>query len=67
MFLLKKFYFLFSRSAKSFGIHWATFKLTYEHYLEPKLKIQELVREAEAEGKVLNFQVVNIGETVEGV
>eukprot|EP00096_Caligus_rogercresseyi_P007308 TRINITY_DN25139_c0_g1_i2.p1 TRINITY_DN25139_c0_g1~~TRINITY_DN25139_c0_g1_i2.p1 ORF type:complete len:398 (-),score=53.94 TRINITY_DN25139_c0_g1_i2:124-1218(-) len=44
---------------KSLGIHWGTFKLTYEPYLEPKAKIREL-----AEEKGINFTTVNIGETL---
>jgi hypothetical protein len=31
---------------KSVGVHWGTFRLTYEHYLEPKQKIEDLVRAA---------------------
>lgn len=56
-------------SARSVGIHWGTFRLTYEHYLEPKLKIEELVREAglgDDGEKALKFEVVHLGETVEG-
>lgn len=55
-------------SLKSVGIHWGTFRLTYEHFLEPKNKILEMVNKSKLEeGKVLNFEVVNIGATVEGV
>ena len=57
------------RSAKSVGIHWGTFRLTYEHYLEPKQKILELVEAngVSLDGKPnLNFVVVDLGETVEG-
>lgn len=52
------------KSLKSVGIHWATFKLTYEHYLEPKSQTLDELR-----SKGLNpaeFEVINIGETVEG-
>lgn len=27
----------------SLGIHWGTFKLTYEPYLEPKTKLSEII------------------------
>jgi len=55
------------RSSKSVGIHWGTFRLTYEHYLEPKLKIQELVQASRISGnQPLDFVVVGLGETVEG-
>eukprot|EP00095_Tigriopus_kingsejongensis_P006694 maker-scaffold25_size650667-snap-gene-1.22 protein:Tk06694 transcript:maker-scaffold25_size650667-snap-gene-1.22-mRNA-1 annotation:"n-acyl-phosphatidylethanolamine-hydrolyzing phospholipase d" len=52
------------QSHKSMGIHWGTFKLTKEYYLEPRERIRTLAAndtEVGSEG----FQVVNIGETVE--
>ena len=48
-------------SLKSVGMHWGTFKLTYENYLEPKTLTRSL---AEAEG--IDFQVVDLGHTVTG-
>ena len=73
--LFSHFYFYFQihedlTSQKSVGVHWGTFRLTYEYFLEPKTKILELVKEAglDAQGnKKLNFEVVNIGATVEGL
>lgn len=35
------------KSQSSVGIHWGTFTLTYEHYLEPPLKLKQVL---EAEG-----------------
>jgi len=58
------------RSRKSLGIHWGTFKLTNEHYLEPRNKLREMVLK---EGKddsgadKLQFYTVNIGGTLESV
>ena len=49
-------------SKVSLGIHWATFKLTNEHYMAPKRKLLELVQENPS---MKPFKVVNIGETVE--
>ena len=49
-------------SKLSFGIHWATFKLTYESYMEPKIKINEIVKE---DINLAPFLVPNIGESVE--
>ncbi|XP_040580142.1 N-acyl-phosphatidylethanolamine-hydrolyzing phospholipase D isoform X2 [Lepeophtheirus salmonis] len=44
---------------KSLGVHWGTFKLTYEPYLEPKSKIREL-----ATDQGLDFTTINIGESL---
>jgi len=46
----------------SFGIHWGTFKLTLESYMEPKMKLLELV---ESQPNLPTFAVLNIGETAE--
>ena len=51
------------KSKVSFGIHWGTFKLTLESYMEPKMKILELVEEAQP--NITKFLVPGIGETVE--
>jgi len=51
------------KSKMSFGIHWAAFKLTLEHYMEPKERILQMV--AENPG-MPPFLVPNIGETVQG-
>ena len=50
-------------SKMSFGIHWATFKLTLENYMEPKNKILELT--TDQKDNLAPFLVPNIGETVE--
>ena len=58
------------QSEKSLGIHWGTFKLTYEFYLEPRTLLEKAVREA---GKVsggnstdiLQFYTVPHGETLQ--
>ncbi|CAM6055365.1 unnamed protein product [Sphagnum tenellum] len=51
-------------SKQSFGIHWGTFKLTYEHYLEPR---EKTIKAAEKRGLAKGeFVAVNIGVTVEG-
>ena len=50
-------------SKMSFGIHWATFKLTLENYMEPKNKILELTKDQK--DNLAPFLVPNIGETVE--
>ena len=51
------------KSKMSFGIHWATFKLTLEYYMEPKNKIVELTKNDQKEN-LAPFLVPNIGETV---
>ena len=51
------------KSKVSFGIHWGTFKLTLESYMEPKIKILQLVEEAQP--NITKFLVPGIGETVE--
>ena len=51
------------KSKMSFGIHWATFKLTLEDYMEPKNKILELTKYDQKEN-LAPFLVPNIGETV---
>ncbi|XP_060576101.1 N-acyl-phosphatidylethanolamine-hydrolyzing phospholipase D-like [Ruditapes philippinarum] len=33
------------KSEKSVGIHWGTFRLTTEHYMEPKQKLSDIVKE----------------------
>ncbi len=49
------------KSRKSFGIHWGTFKLTLEHYLEPRETILQIVKDNPGMAPIL---VPNIGETV---
>ena len=58
-------------SEKSLGIHWGTFKLTYEFYLEPRTLIENRVAE---KGKLddnvtdaLQFYTVQIGETLHAI
>ena len=51
------------KSKMSFGIRWATFKLTLEDYMEPKNKILELTKNDQKEN-LAPFLVPNIGETV---
>ncbi len=52
------------QSLQSVGIHWGTFKLTFEHYLSPKLlTLQESKKQGLAKGE---FAVPGHGETVEG-
>ena len=51
------------KSKTSFGIHWGTFKLTLEYYMEPKEKILQLTSE---NPDMTPFLVPNIGETVNG-
>ena len=46
----------------SFGIHWGTFKLTLESYMEPKIKLLELVQ---SQPNLPTFAVFDIGETTE--
>ncbi len=55
------------RSKKSFGIHWGTFKLSAEYYLEPRLKTMQIVNETNnaKDKEVLNFLVPQHGETIE--
>ena len=48
-------------SRRSFGIHWGTFSLTYEHYHEPKELLQALALD---QGQ--DFRAIGIGETIEG-
>ncbi|CAE1307923.1 NAPEPLD [Acanthosepion pharaonis] len=48
------------RSEKSIGIHWGTFKLTHEHYLEPKEKLREEVEKQNLSPQ--DFITLNHGE-----
>ena len=50
------------KSKLSFGIHWGTFKLTLEPYMEPKEKTLELVAQNQ---ELTPFLVPNIAETVD--
>ena len=50
------------KSKLSFGIHWGTFKLTLEPYMEPKEKTQKLMAQ---NPQLAPFLVPTIGETVE--
>ena len=57
------------QSEKSLGIHWGTFKLTHEFYLEPRTLLEDIVSE---EGKLsdnatdsLQFYTVPIGGTLQ--
>ena len=48
----------------SFGIHWGTFKLTLESYMEPKIKLLELVQ---SQPNLPTFAILDIGETTESL
>ena len=48
-------------SKLSFGIHWGTFKLTLESYMEPKVKLLELMQN---QPNLPEFVVLGIGETI---
>lgn len=52
------------KSQKSLGIHWGTFKLTYEHYLEPKSRTKDAAQDARL--NITEFMVVNVGDTIYG-
>ena len=52
------------KSKKSFGIHWGAFKQTYEYWLEPKEKIVKILTRKNISSE--EFQVPNIGETING-
>ncbi len=52
------------RSLQSVGIHWGTFKLTYEHYLAPRTQIREEIGKKNISAE--QFAVVDLGETVAG-
>ena len=58
-------------SEKSLGIHWGTFKLTYEFYLEPRTLIENRVAEkgklADNTTDALQFYTVQIGETLHSI
>ena len=58
-------------SEKSLGIHWGTFKLTYEFYLEPRTLIENRVAEkgklADDATDALQFYTVQIGETLHAI
>lgn len=56
------------RAKTSFGIHWGTFVLTYEYYMEPKLLISQIVQDngLDTNGTPLvDFRTPSIGECVE--
>ena len=52
------------KSKRSFGMHWGTFKMTTEYWLEPKEKLLELLSAKNISTE--DLQVLNIGETIEG-
>ncbi|XP_060069194.1 N-acyl-phosphatidylethanolamine-hydrolyzing phospholipase D-like [Ylistrum balloti] len=49
------------KSSNSLGIHWGTFKLTYEFYLEPKTKLAEELKKSDLSDDC--FVTLNHGET----
>jgi len=51
------------RSNKSLGIHWGTFKLTYEDYMEPPKLLKKYLQEFKLPED--EFVSINIGESVE--
>ena len=57
------------KSQKSFGIHWGTFKMGKEFYLEPKSRIEDLVSRKgklqDNKTNVLQFHTVPLGGTIE--
>ena len=57
-------------SQKSLGMHWGTFKLGWEFYLEPRTWIQDLVLKygklVDNKTDALPFYTVSIGETLHG-
>ena len=51
-------------SKKSLGIHWGTFKLTTENYLEPPALLNSFLNKSGLEGS--DFVATDIGGWVEG-
>ena len=51
-------------SKKSLGIHWGTFKLTTENYLEPPALLNSFLNKSGLEGS--DFVTTDIGGWVEG-
>lgn len=51
------------RSLKSLGIHWGTFRLTFENYLEPPRLLSEYLEKNNITAE--EFVSVNIGESVQ--
>ena len=52
------------QSRQSLGIHWGTFKLTYEHYLAPRTQARLAAQERGLRSE--EFAVLDLGESVEG-
>ncbi len=50
-------------SKLSLGIHWGTFRMTKEFYLEPRTKLAEALTKYGVDHK--EFVAINIGETLE--
>ena len=51
-------------SKQSLGIHWGTFKLTTENYLEPPALLNTFLNKSGLDGSV--FVATDIGGSVEG-
>ena len=51
------------QSKRSLGIHWGTFKLTHEPFLEPPQKLKKLVG-GNQDGDKIDFLAVAHGETL---
>jgi len=53
------------KSRRSLGIHWGTFKLTTEHYLEPPVLLTSVINRSELDSKA--FVTTDIGGSIVGV
>ena len=51
------------RSNKSMGIHWGTFKLTTENYLEPPSLLTTFLNQSELENKA--FVAIDLGDSID--
>jgi len=50
------------RAKRSIGVHWATFMLSFEHYLEPPARLSKALKEHNLSDE--DFFVTKLGETV---
>lgn len=52
------------RAKTSIGIHWGTFELTHEPFLEPRELLNQLIDAESINGNDLDFKTLNVGETL---